>query len=114
MGSNKRYADYDGLMDARIADGIMRTREPDTLDPKQLGLDSEPMTRTPGPYPPRAWVRYGDHSIEIDVEVVAWTERAIAIRWPVPDSTEHHAWVWVGVVSQRQSLQCPDSSQPIW
>lgn len=103
MGTNKRYAHhYDGLMDARIADGIMRTGEPDTLDPKQLGLDHEPMTRTPKPHPARAWVPYGDHSIETDVEVVAWTERAIAIRWPGPGNSEHHAWVWVGAVSQRR------------
>lgn len=44
------------------------------------------MTRTPKPYPARAWIRYGDQSIEIDVEVVAWTERAVAIRWPGPEA----------------------------
>jgi len=102
MGTSKRYAhSIDARMDARVADGIMRTGAPDTLDPKQLGLDDEPMTRTPRPQPARAWVRYGEQSIEIDVEVVAWTERAVAIKWPGPDGAEHHAWVWAGAVARR-------------
>lgn len=103
MGTSKRYAhSIDARMDARVAEGVMRTGQPETLDPKQLNLEREPMTRTPLPQPARAWVRYGDQSIEIDVEVVAWTERAMAIRWPGPDDTEHHAWVWVGAVTPRR------------
>jgi hypothetical protein len=102
MGTSKRYAhSIDARMDARIADGIMRTGQPDTLDPKQLALDHEPLTRTPRPRPARAWVTYGSQSIEIDVEVVAWTSRALAVRWPAPDGIEHHAWVWLGAVSER-------------
>jgi hypothetical protein len=88
-------------MDARIADGIMRTGQPASLDPKQLGLDRDPLTRTPRPHPARAWVQYGDQSIEIDVEVVAWTDRVVAVRWPGPDGTEHRAWVWAGAVRAR-------------
>jgi hypothetical protein len=104
MGTSKRYAQhYDGLMDARIADGVMRSGEPDTLDARELEFDNESMTRTPKPRPARAWVRYGDQSIEVDVEVVAWTERAIAIRWPGPEGSEHHAWVWGGAVGQRRA-----------
>jgi hypothetical protein len=103
MGSSKRYAHhYAEQMDNRIADGIMRTGLPDTLDAKQLQLDELPVTRTPRPEPARAWVRYGEHSIEIDVEVVAWTDRAMAIRWPGPDGVEHHAWVWSGAVGARR------------
>ena len=103
MGTNKRYAHhYDQVMDNKIAEGIMRTGEPDTLDAKQLALDRNPITRTPAPYPARAWVKYGDHAMEIDVEVVAWTDRAVAIRWPGPDAAEHHCWVWAGAVGQRR------------
>jgi len=103
MGTNKRYAHhYDEMMDAKIAEGIMRTGAPDTLDSKQLALGREALTRAPIPQPARAWVRYGDHSIEIDVEVVAWTEKAIAIRWPGPDGTEHRAWVWAGAVGHQR------------
>lgn len=103
MGSNKRYSHYyDEVMDARIAEGIMRTGDPDTLDSKQLDLENEPMTRSPKPQPARAWVRYGEHSMEIDVEVVAWTSRAVAVRWDGPDGAEHHAWLWSGAVRTRQ------------
>jgi hypothetical protein len=93
----------DARMDARIVESIMRTGgEPDTLDPKQLDLAHEPLTRSPEPQAARAWVRYGEQSIEIEVEVTAWTERAVAIRWPGPDGAEHRAWVWAGAVSQRR------------
>lgn len=102
MGTSKRYAhSIDAQMDARVAEGVMRTGQPETLDPRQLRLDLEPMTRAPIPRPARAWVRYGEQSIEIDVEVVAWTDRAVAIRWPGPGGIEHHAWVWAGAVGQR-------------
>jgi hypothetical protein len=108
MGTSKRYAhSIDARMDARIVDGIMRTRSPDSLGSKQLNLDTEPMTRTPKPKPARAWVRYGEHSIEIDVDVVAWTGRAIAVRWAGPDGSEHHAWVWAGAVSERRTYTSP-------
>lgn len=104
MGTSKRYSHhYDALMENRIAEGIMRTGMPETLDDKQLALDTEPLTRTPKPEAARAWVQYGDHSIEIDVEVVAWTSRAIAVKWPGPEGVEHHAWVWSGAVSLRRT-----------
>lgn len=86
----------------------MRTGgEPDTLDAKQLDLAHEPLTRSPEPEPARAWVRYGEQSIEIDVEVTAWTARAVAIRWPGPDGAEHRAWVWAGSVSTRRIRSRP-------
>jgi hypothetical protein len=53
-------------MDARIAESIMRTGEPDTLDSKQLDLAHEPLTHSPEPQPARAWARYGEQSIEVD------------------------------------------------
>jgi hypothetical protein len=58
MGTSKRYAHfYDEVMQAKIAEGIMRTGLPETLDDKHLALDTEPMTRTPKPEAARAWVR---------------------------------------------------------
>jgi hypothetical protein len=35
-----------------------------------------------------------------DVEVVACTEHAVAIRWPAPEG-EHRAWVWAGAIRSR-------------
>lgn len=32
--------------------------------------------------PVEAWVRYGGVPVVIDAEAVAWTEHAVAIRWP--------------------------------
>lgn len=93
---------FDQLMDARVVEGIMQTGDPDTLDPNQLDLDRELLHRTPKPQLARAWVRHGDHAVEIDVEVVAWKSRAIAIRWPGPGGAEHHGWFWTGAGGQRR------------
>jgi hypothetical protein len=106
MGTSKRYPHViDAQMDARVLDGIMRTGKPDTLSELELQLDRMPLTRDPQPKPARAWIRYGEHSVEIDVEVVAWTDRAIAVRWPGPGGDEHRAWVWMGAVSAGTSRQ---------
>ncbi len=100
MGTSKRYAHgIDAQMDRRVLDGIMRTGTPETLTEAELQLDQMPLTKHPRPRPARAWVRYGEHSLEIDVEVVAWTDRAVAVRWPGPDGMEHRACVWVGAVA---------------
>ncbi len=85
-------------MDARIAERVMAGGEPDTLTAAELDLDVEPLTRTPRPRPVRAWVRYGDVPLQVDGEAVAWTERAVAVRWRTPAGVEHRAWVWVGAV----------------
>lgn len=99
MGTSKRYAHViDAQMNARILQGIMQTGEPETLSDLEKGLDRDPLTRPPNPRPARAWVRYGQQAVQIDVELMAWTDRVAAIRWPGPENTEHHAWVWASAV----------------
>ena len=79
----------------------MRTGQPETLSDLEKALDRDPLTRPPKPRPARAWVRYGNQAIQIDVQVVAWTDRVAAIRWLGPDDSEHHAWVWASAVKVR-------------
>ena len=89
MGTSKRYAEQiDRRMDTRVGDKIMRSGEPLSLSPVELQLDVYPLTRTPRPETVIAWVRY------------AWTPRAVAIKWPGPDDTEHRAWVWASAVDR--------------
>ena len=89
-------------MDARIAEGIMRGKTPETLTPSELDLDREPLTRTPVSRPVKAWVRYAGVPLLVDAEAVAWTEFAVAIRWLSPDG-EHRAWVWTSAIRPRRS-----------
>ena len=102
LGTSKRYADhYDRMMDTRIAQTVMRRRQPETLTSEQLDLEREPLTRAPAPRPVKAWVRYGGDVLRVDAEAVAWTDYAVAVRWPGPDGGEHRAWVWAGAVRRR-------------
>jgi hypothetical protein len=85
-------------MDQRVSDSVMREGEPDSLSDAELQLDREPLTRTPAPRPVRAWVRYGEVPLMVEAVAVAWTEYAVAIKWPAPGGGEHRAWVWASAV----------------
>jgi hypothetical protein len=87
-------------MGERVAETVMRGKHPETLSPTELELETEPLTRTPIAPKVRAWVRYGDVPLLIDAEAVAWTEHAVAIRWPAPEG-EHRAWVWASAIRPR-------------
>jgi hypothetical protein len=87
-------------MDARIAEPTTRGKQPETLTPAEIELEKEPLTRTPIARPAKAWLRYEGVPLLIDVEVVAWTEHAVAIRWHAPEG-EHRAWVWASAIRPR-------------
>ena len=87
-------------MGVRVNESIMHGAEPDSLSSAELGLESEPLTRTPVPRPVKAWVRYGKIPIQVDAVVTAWTTRAVAIKWATADG-EHKAWVWSNAVVER-------------
>jgi len=101
MGSSKRYgAQFDKRMDERIAARIMNSGSPSTLTPAELALSDVPMTRDPKPSPVKVWVRYPEDAIEVNAIAVAWTSRAVAVKWSAPDGAEHHAWVWAGAAER--------------
>lgn len=87
-------------MGDRVAESVMRGKQPDSLSKTELELDTVPLTRAPLARPVRAWVRYGGVSIFIEAEAVAWTEYAVAVRWPA-NGTEHRAWVWASAARPR-------------
>jgi len=103
IGSNKRYAaQIDARMSAHV-DQMMMRGAPQTLSDAELELDVHPLTRTPIPVPASAWVRYGELAVKIDVEVVAWTPRAVAVRWTTPAGEQHRSWVWASAVERHDA-----------
>jgi hypothetical protein len=86
-------------MSEQVAETIMRG-EPSSLTDDELELDVQPITRTPVAVSAVAWVRYGAVALKIPVEVVAWTSRAVAVRWKTPTGGIHKAWVWASAVEQ--------------
>lgn len=99
MGTNKRYGEG-GIAD-RIDQVATRGLQPDTLTDEQLDLDNEPLTTPRRARPVIAWVKYGRIDLHVDAEAVAWTARAVAIRWRSPEGPVHRAWVWASAVSDR-------------
>ena len=87
-------------MDARVVESIMRSGKPLGLTDEELQLDTLPLTRDPKPATVRAWVRYPSAAVQVEALAVAWTPRAIAIRWSGPDGQEHRAWVWASAVER--------------
>jgi hypothetical protein len=93
-------AQSDGRMNVLVDEMTMRGA-PETLSGRELELDVQPLTKTPVPVPARAWVRYAGMATKLDVEVVAWTPRAVAVRWKTPAGEEHRAWVWASAVERN-------------
>jgi len=101
MGTSKRYAEhYTRQMDESIGRRIMASGQPQSLGPQELALETTPLTRAPKPLQVRAWVRYPDGPIQVDAEAVAWTARAVAVRWKAGDIV-HKAWVWSSAVNDE-------------
>jgi len=99
VGTNRRYGEG-GIADA-IDQVATRGAIPDTLTDEQLDLDNEPLTTPRRARPVVAWVNYGGVPLHVDAEAVAWTARAVAIRWRAPSGDVHRGWVWAGAVSDR-------------
>jgi len=108
MVTSKRYADaIDRRMNARIAEREVAGFEPFTLTNDELELATEPLTKTPVPRPVRAWVRFGPVALKVDAEAVAWTGRAVAIKWTMPSGAEHRAWVWASAIEPAGEVVLP-------
>jgi hypothetical protein len=98
MGTAKRYAAaVDRRMGESIVLRIMESADPQSLGMQELELNEQPLTKTPRPHRVRAWVRYNDRPLQVDAEAVAWTPRAVAVRWDAGDEV-HKAWVWSSAV----------------
>lgn len=99
MGSNRRYAEQiDVRVDARTDAMVMRDHSPQSLADRELELDEQPLTRPPRAIRVKAWVHFDSIALKVDAEAVAWTPRAVAIRWTAPHGEVQKAWVWASAV----------------
>jgi len=71
-------------------------RQPRSLQPEQLG---QLTISTPAvPRPVSAWIVWEDGVEElVPAHAVAWTKRAVRVRFGVPPH-QHEVWVWAGAV----------------
>ena len=74
------------------------TRQPRSLTSEQLTHSS--VTAAAEPVRVSAWVVWEDGVEELVVgHAVAWTPRAVQIRFGVPPH-QHETWVWAGAVTR--------------
>ncbi len=73
-------------------------RQPRSVTPEQLtALD---VTTAAEPARVHAWILWGDGAEELVAgHAVAWTRRAVRVRWGVPPHVLE-AWVWAGAVQR--------------
>ncbi len=88
-------------VDGEILRMVAGDKTPDTLTPAELELDRYPVTRPARAEPVWAWVHYGSHAVRVEAELVGWTEKAGAVRWEVPKTGIHKAWVWLPALEKR-------------
>lgn len=86
---------FDTLM--QVTEVPRRTnREPRSLTTEQLTHSS--VTAAKEPVPVTAWIVWEDGVEELIVgHAIAWTPRAVQIRFGVPPH-QHETWVWAGAV----------------
>ena len=84
---------------AKVTDVDRREpRHPRSLTSEQLTQSS--MTAAPEPVRVTAWIVWEDGVEELVVgHAVAWTPRAVHVRFGVPPH-QHEAWVWAGAVTR--------------
>jgi hypothetical protein len=82
-----------------VTDVPRRTiRQPRSLTAEQLTHSST--TTAVEPVRVTAWILWEDGVEELVVgHAVAWTARAVLVRFGVPPS-QHEAWVWAGAVTR--------------
>lgn len=70
-----------------------------SLAPRQYG---EPVTQAESPIPVTAWIVtvQGD-DLEVHGDAMAWTKRAVRVRFVDKHGHLDSAWLWAGAVSRR-------------
>lgn len=98
MGANKRYAD--GLQRKRFnLEAEARALVPRSLSEAELGgghvIRGEPVSV-------KAWIDYGNATVQVLGTAVAWTKRAVCVVWTDGHEQRQEAWVWAGAVERSE------------
>ena len=104
MGQNRRYPGSG--MDAAIEQSITRPR-PVWLTDQEIDLPHDPAVVPERPAPAIAYVRFHEAVVRPEVEVIAWNEHAVRIRFTSRDGQRHEGWVWNDAVRVRPPRTLP-------
>lgn len=99
MGTSKRLAEhYDLRAEERQLERYAKSAGPlQTLTPRELALDTSPLTIYPKPERVKAWVRFGPQAARVDALLVRSTDSAAGIEFEIGAKT-YKCWVWGNAV----------------
>lgn len=89
-------------MDRAIEQAITRPR-PVWLTEQEIDLEHDPAVVPTVPAPAIAYVRFHEAVVRLEVEVVAWNEHAVRIRFTSRDGQVHEGWVCKDAVRSKPS-----------
>ncbi|NLI18413.1 MAG: hypothetical protein GX427_06325 [Actinomycetales bacterium] len=82
-----------------VADRVPLRDQAYSLEPAQYG---QPLHRAETAIPVRAWVLTRHGHARVDGHAVAWTPRAVLLRYVDEHGREGTAWVWANAVTRRE------------
>ncbi|WP_460537839.1 hypothetical protein [Humibacter ginsengiterrae] len=78
----------------------MTRPRPISLTDDELDLTHNHVTEASEPVKVRAFVRFHEAVIHPEAEAVAWTARAVKIRFTMQNGARHEVWVWASAVDR--------------
>ena len=91
----------------RVIEQIITRPRPVWLTDEEVDLDHDPAIESPAPTPAVAFVRFHEAVVRPEVEVLAWNEHAVRIRFTTRDGQKHEGWVWKDAVRTRPRRHIP-------
>lgn len=103
MGGQTRYeGDLAGRIERAAAVAVTRP-QPVSLTRAEVDPDHNLITTARTPIPVRAFVRFHEAVIRPECEAIAWTDRAVKIRFTMQTGATHEVWVWASAVDRRNA-----------
>ena len=100
MGGQTRYTDDVAERIGRAAEVAVTRPRPISLTEAELDLEHNRVVEATAPIPVRAFVRFHEAVIRPQAEAVAWTSRAVKIRFTMQNGARHEVWVWASAVDR--------------
>ncbi|WP_018189486.1 MULTISPECIES: hypothetical protein [unclassified Leifsonia] len=91
----------------RVIEQIVTRPRPVWLTEKEVDLEHDPAVVPSAPAPAVAFVRFHEAVVQPEVEVVAWNEHAVKIRFTTRDGQTHEGWVWKDAVRSKPRRSIP-------
>jgi hypothetical protein len=101
MGGQKRHLrDLDRREWESINAAVVRPR-PISLTEREIDEPHNPITVAETPIRVASFIRFYEATIRVEGEAIAWTSRAVKVRFTTKEGARHEVWVWASAVDRR-------------